>query len=314
MSKKVIYNIIKWLFVITAFAYLAYKLITFDNYTGFFEQWKNTPPSRFWWLAVVILLLPLNWGLETLKWKYLISNVQKIKFTDALKGVLAGITTGFFTPNRIGDMVGRSVFLQPDNRAAGITLSIVNSLTQNLIIILCGIPACILFFLKIKNNQSTQVVSFILIVCVLLILLILIYFSLPWFSEKLKNTRIGQKINKFTGFLSTYSTFELLKVILITFFRYAVFSFQFYCMLRFFNIELTPIQALIAIPTNYLFVTITPSIAFSEAAVRASYTVILFGTFSSDIANLALAGTAIWFVNWVIPLLIGSIFVAKSKI
>ena len=314
MSKKVIYNIIKWLFVIAAFAYLAYKLITFDNYTEFFEQWKNAPPARFGWLIIVLLLLPVNWGLETLKWKYLVSNVQKISFSNALKGVLSGITTGFFTPNRIGDMVGRAVYMQHDNRPAGIALSIVNSLTQNLIIILCGIPACILFFFKIKSDQSTGIIWFIIIACAILILLILVYFSLPFFSKKLKHTKLGKKLANFIGFLSTYSTHELLTIILITFCRYAVFSFQFFLMLRFFNIELTAWQALIAIPTNYLFVTITPSIAFSEAAVRASYAVMLFSEFSSNTANLVLAGATIWFINWVIPLLIGSVFVAKSKI
>ncbi len=84
-------------------------------------------------------------------------------------------------------------------------------------------------------------------------------------------------------------------------------------MLRFFDVQLTPWQALLAIPTNYLFVTFTPSLAFSEGALRASYAVFVLGFFSPQTVNIALAGVFIWVVNWVIPLLAGSVIMLRSK-
>ncbi|NDV47087.1 UPF0104 family protein [Paludibacter sp. 221] len=312
MSKKNIYTIIKWVFVVAALAYLAYKLISFDQYDEFIVQWRQTPPTRFWWLAAVFLLLPLNWALEALKWKVIVANIEKISFKTAIKSVLAGITTGFFTPNRIGDLVGRVLFLESHNYKPGVTLSLLNSLTQNLTIIFCGIPACILFF-SAHTNAFPNVWLYITLCVFLLIILAVFYFYLPRISVKSGNTRFGAKIKDFTDCLSGYSTISLLKVILISFVRYVVFSTQFYFMLSFFDVQLTPWQALLAIPTNYLFVTFTPSFAFSEAVIRASYAVFIIGFFSGQTVNIALAGVAIWFVNWVIPLLSGSVILLQSK-
>lgn len=313
MSKKTIYNIIKWLIVVAAFGYLGYKLFTFDKYDEFIEQWRQTPPARFWWLIAVFLLLPVNWLLESAKWQLIILRIQKIKFIEAFKGVFAGITAGFFTPNRLGDMFGRIIFLEKDNRASGITLSLLNSLTQNLIIILCGVPACIVFFLQRNGSFTNDIGLFIGISAVLLVLLGLFYFFLPTLSLRVQKIKIGSKINKFTACLSLYSTKDLLKIMAVTFFRYLIFSTQFFCMMHFFGIDLSAWQAVISIPTNYLFVTLTPSIAFSEMAVRASYSIFIFSAFSDQTINIALAGAAIWVVNWVIPLIVGSVITLRSK-
>lgn len=306
------YSAIKWLFVIAAFGYLAYKLIIFDKYDEFITQWQQTPASRFWWLAGVIALLPLNWSLESIKWMRITSHIQNLTFVQSLKGVLAGTTTGFFTPNRIGDLVGRIVFLRPQNRTAGVTLSLLNSLTQNLTIVLCGIPACILLFSR-SDNMNAGIQNYILISIALVVVFIMFYFFLPALSKKLKTTKLGQKINDFIACLSSYSTLDLIRIIFISFLRYLVFSTQFFFMLRFFDVHLTLWQAALAIPTNYLFVTFTPSVAFSEAALRASYAVFVIGFFSGQTLNIALAGIAIWVVNWVIPLLVGSVVMLKNS-
>jgi len=100
----------------------------------------------------------------------------------------------------------------------------------------------------------------------------------------------------------------------ISLLRYLVFCFQFFLMLRFFGVQLELWQALIAIPANYLFVTFTPSVAFSEAAVRSSYAVLFIGAFSGQVVGIALAGMCIWMVNFVFPMLVGSVVMLKSKI
>lgn len=309
---KTLYKAIKWLFVIAAFSYLAYKLITFDKYDVFISEWRSAPLSRFGWLAVALALLPLNLSIEALKWKALIKHVQELNFVQSLKSILSGITTGFFTPNRIGDMIGRIAFLKTANKASGVTLSLVSSLTQNITILLAGVPACILFFLKNENNVYTPLL-YITVSLLLFFLLGLLYLKLPQLSCKLQQTKPGAKINRFIAPLSDYTTPELIKVVFISFARYIVFSFQFFCMLRFFNVSLSLWQAFLTIPTYYLFVTFTPSIAFSEAATRASYAILLFGAFSTQYINIALAGVAIWFVNWAIPLAIGAVMFLRSK-
>jgi len=306
------YSAVKYLFVIASFAYLAYKLIAFDEYFEFIEQWQQTPANRLLWLIGVLVLLPLNWALESVKWMHITAHLQKLSFLQSLKGVLAGITTGFFTPNRIGDLVGRIVFLRPQNRTAGITLSLLNSFTQNFVIVFCGIPACILLFSK-NDSMNSGIQLYLAISISLLIVFASSYFLFPALSKKIKNRKTGEKLNKFVDCLSEYSTQNLLEIIFISLLRYVVFSAQFFFMLRFFNVHLTLWQALLAIPTNYLFITFTPSVAFSEVTLRASYAIFTLSFFSDQTINIGLAGMAIWFVNWIIPLLAGSAVMLKSK-
>ena len=305
--------LLKWVTVLVAFAFLFYKLLTFDQYPELISHWKQLPVSHFWWLAGVILLLPFNWVLESLKWKCLVSHVQKINTKEAVKSVLAGISTGFFTPNRVGELVGRVTFLHAENRKAGVTLGVVNSLTQNLIMALCGVPACICFFRM--NLAGIQFDKTLYLAGLTLGLLIvgLFYIYLPELSKRLQRSRYAEKVRAFTTCLAGYSGLDLTLVMLLSLGRYLIFSAQFFLMLRFFNVELTVLQALISIPTSYLFVTFTPSWAFSEAAVRSSCAVLVIGAFSGPVVDIALASVLIWAVNFIIPMFFGSLVLVKQK-
>ena len=309
-------GVLGWLgifIMIAAYSYLTYKLLTFDQYDELAAQWKNTPLSQFWWLAAVFLLLPINWLLEAVKWKKMTTNIQKINLSISMKAVLAGISTGFFTPNRVGELVGRVVFLEAEHRKAGVTLSLVNSLTQNLIMALCGIPAGLIFFYTTAGSLEADNSNFLLGIIGFLLVFGLFYFSLPILSKRLEESNIAKLIGVFTSCLSDFTITNLIIIMAISFARYLVFCTQFFLMLRFFSIHLDAWQALIAIPTNYLFVTFTPSVAFSEAAVRSSYSVIFIGVFSGQVVGIALAGVCIWAVNFVIPMLVGSVLMIRKR-
>jgi hypothetical protein len=248
-----------------------------------------------------------------MKWKRLVFHVQKINTKDAIKSVLAGISTGFFTPNRVGELVGRVTFLHADNRKAGVTLGIVNSLTQNLIMALCGLPACVYFFrMNLAGIQFNKVLYLVGLILGLLIVG-LVYANISRLSARLERSRYSGRVRAFTACLTAYSCTDLALVMLVSLGRYLIFSTQFFFMLHFFNVELTVLQALISIPTSYLFVTFTPSWAFSEAAVRSSCAVLVIGAFSGQVVDIALASVLIWAVNFIIPMFFGSLVLVKQK-
>ena len=302
-----------YIFLVIAYSFLAYKLLTFKHYPELVSQWKLMPNARFWWLAALFILLPFNWLFESIKWQLLCSNVQKITLKHSVKAVLAGISTGFFTPNRVGELVGRILFLDSKNQKAGVTLSLVNSLTQNLIMTLCGIPACILFFVSTSAKIQANHIYYLVLLLICLVGFGLLYFFLPQLSKRFKQSRFSLKIKEFTDCLSDFRRMELIRIMLISLIRYTVFCVQFFLILRFFGIDLTCWQALIAIPTNYLFVTFTPSLAFSEAAIRSSYAVISIGAFSGQTVSIALAGMSIWVINFVFPMLAGSVLMLRKN-
>jgi len=269
--------------------------------------------TQYVWLVAVVFLLPINLLLESLKWKLLVSGVQKIDLKSSLKAVLAGFSTGFFTPNRVGEMVGRILYLDEGKRKPGVTMSVLNSLTQNLVMILCGVPACIMFFVWTKAKYGVNIQLYLIVLVLSFVGFGLLYFFFPLLIRRIKSNMYTRKISSYVSCLSDYSVVSLLKILLISLFRYFVFSLQFYFILRFFGVDFSLLGAAIAIPTTYLFVTFTPTLAFSEAAVRSSYAVLFISAFSTQVAGIALAGVCIWIVNTVIPMLAGTILMAKTK-
>lgn len=303
----------KVLFIVSAYGFLLYKLASFDQYPALINEWKNMPSANFWWIQLVLILLPLNWWLEALKWKIMTAPVQKLTIKRSIYAVLAGISTGFFTPNRIGELVGRVLFLDADNRKAGVTLSLLNSVTQNIVMILCGIPALLLYIGYTSGKMDPNMMYYLLFLMLCIVASVLIYLFLPAITNRFKQNRYLVRITDYTDCLTSLSWRELIQITSISLLRYLVFSIQFYLMLRFFNIGISVWEAMIAIPTCYLFVTVTPTYSFSEAAVRSSYAVLVIGAFSGQEISIAIAGICIWLVNFVIPMLAGSLLVMAKR-
>jgi hypothetical protein len=306
--------LLKWGVVIAAYVFLAHKLIHFTHYDQLFFWWQQLPALQFCWLVAVVVLLPLNWFLEALKWNFLTAHIQKTSLKTSLEAVLAGVSTGFFTPNRVGELVGRVLYLDTGNRKAGIALSVVNSLTQNLVMAIFGIPACLILFYSTKNAFVLDMECFLWIALLFLALSLALYFSLPKVIRYVAQTAIAKRISDFTVGVSMHSRNDLFRIIGVSMLRYFVFCLQFFLMLRFFGIHLQVYEALIAIPTNYLLVTFLPSLAFSEVAVRSSSAVLVIGLFSGQVVNIALAGICIWAINFIVPMLIGSAMMIRRKV
>ena len=308
------YPYIKWLVLIASYGFLGCKIFEFAHSPASDSEWYLLSWKQIGWLVMAMILLPANIGIETIKWRYLVAGIEKLTFVKALKSVISGYTTGFFTPNRLGEYPGRAVYLPSGTRWKAITFGMVGTLAQTIILLLFGLFSfCLLVGQRsfpFLANEHLLMALFVIEVC----LAFTIYLLLPRLSRFANRWNISLKINTLLQWLSTFTTRQLAYVLLLALTRYAVFCLQFYCMLRFCSIQITVWQGFVSIASVYLFVTFTPSIAFSEAAIRGSYAVLFVGMFSANTVGIALAGVLVWFLNAVIPMLVGSVFFSKTKI
>jgi hypothetical protein len=307
--KNFIYKVLKYLILISAYTYVFYKIISFNNYTELIKHLKEMSINNFIYLLFVFLLLPINWLIEAYKWKKIVSKSQNLSVKTAYKSVLAGCSTGFFTPNRIGDMVGRLMFLDPANRKMGMSYFLVNSLSQNIAIILVGLPAAILFFSLVSNLFSVGFSYYFAGIILLFLVLSILLFILPRLAVSKKLNRLSTYIQAFVYF----KKLDFIKILAFSLFRFTIFCVQFYFMLLFWGVNLSVWQALLVIPTNYLFITFTPSLAFSEPAIRSSYGVLFIGAFLNQAPAIAFAGFALWLINYAFPMLFGAVFLVKKQ-
>lgn len=295
-------------FLVASVVYLAYEITRFKGYPELIGAFRNSSIEIYIWLVAVMALLPFNWLMEALKWRKVCSYLEKFKLNTAFKAILAGTSSGFVTPNRLGDIVGRMHFLLPANRKGAVSLAAINSLTQNIAILLPGIPLAILFFLQQQTDIKSE--TYILFLIVIMLLLICTLIVLPQIALRVKS----QKLLPYFSGLTNYTIKDMSVITGWSLLRFIVFSLQFFLMLRFFGVELTAAQAVTSIPVTYLLVTFTPSFAFSEAVIRGSWAIFVIGTFATNTPGILMAGVGLWFINVIIPVIIGNILILKLRL
>lgn len=300
------YACAKWVVLILAYGFLAYKLITFDDYATFFEGLRSIQLSQFVWLLLAVVLWHVNLWLESEKWRLLVAKLTPIPLTAALKSLLIGHTGGFATPNRLGEYPMRVMCFPSQVRLSAVAMGFVGSFIQNFIITVCGLVALCFF----RQNFEFSVAFFSLCLTVAVISFV-VFFFLPDSAAFILRKKQQARFADFWRSVSSFSRFQILEIVAVAFLRYVVFSFQFYLMLRFCGVSLSLFAACISIPIVYLCVTYTPSIAFSEAVVRSSYAILIIGCYSSNLVGIALAGILIWILNSALPMIIGSFLLRR---
>jgi hypothetical protein len=309
VQKKYFFKVFTWLISTASVLYVAYTLITFESYEELTEVFSHAGIVQFAWLFYVLLLLPFNWLIEALKWQKVSAGLEKLPVSVAVKAVLAGAATGFITPNKTGDILGRIVYLHEANRKPAISLAAVNSLTQNIAILIAGIPMAILFLSDNIHSTGFSAGFLIPLFAGILLVFLLLLFFLPRIVALIKS----EKLKIYFSGIGKYSKIDLLNISILSLLRFAVFNFQLYLLLHFFGVELSISEALISIPASYLFITFTPSLAVSEGLVRSSWAVIIIGQYSDNTAGIILAGIGLWLINVVVPVVAGNLLILSKK-
>lgn len=274
-----------------------------------------------WLLGFIFLLMVANWTLEAVKWKILISPLEKLNLVKALKAVFSGVAIAISTPNRIGEFGGRILYLQEESRLEAIPLTFVGSLAQLIATFCIGIPACgvllfnPLFIIQLPVLSSLLVRIFLLIVLSgVLTSLLLLYFRLdilrrwmskwPWFS----------RIDKYFRGLSFIGNKSLKWLLLLSLIRFVIFSAQFLFLLQIFGVQITVNQGFLAISMLYLILSIIPTVAVAELGIRGQVGLFLLGLFSSNKLGIVAATVGIWLINLLLPALLGTLLLVGIKV
>lgn len=296
-----------------------------------FQQIKNQPHLKQSWaeikasffsvkiiyLFIATALIAVNWGLEAWKWKLLVRSVRPIKFLSAYKAVLSGVSFSVALPNRVGEYIGRMLYQPEGSRLKTISLAIVGSLAQLLVTLLCGIIGLVV----LKNDlllvypQTVIWYQFVLYGLVFVALLLLfIYFNVGavvrifnrwlWNHHWLYLVESLQKFN--ASFLS--------KILFLSSLRYAVFLAQYAAMFYLFRVNITPGVVVSVMAVVFLALAVIPSIALMEVGLRGEISLRLVGLFSTNSLGIGLTTVTIWFINLILPALIGTVFLLNIKL
>ncbi|CAN5261681.1 hypothetical protein BH09BAC5_BH09BAC5_14420 [soil metagenome] len=291
--------ILKVAIVLLAVIYIAKRFYSGAGIENIPERLLSAIQKSPLLFILVLLLMPLNWLLEGLKWKITAGQQMNMSFADAMRGVLAGVTIGTATPNRIGEFAGRIFMGRAEDRVPLLFLSFVCSFCQVVVTFLAGIMG--LYLLENNSVLSKTETQFVYFSGLIFCLLPLTLFILP------------PKLKAKTDQLRKFPLRLFLLVFLLSLIRYSIYVIQFLLLLKLLDPDLFSVQTLAFITVSYLVVTLIPTFSFTEIFIRGSIAGIIFSTGGSGEEGF-IAAVLLWMINVAIPSLVGTIFVFRLKI
>lgn len=242
-----------------------------QSFEGF--DWQALNTGRLWLLCVMVLMLvPLNWYLEVVKWRLCVQPLTKITSKQALWSVLRGLSLNWVIPFTLGDFIGRSLNL-PKTKGT-IRANLVNRFASLWTTLFMFGIASVFYW----PSQTLFVGIGLFVVLMILIGAIL------WDD--------------------IYSLPVKMKILLTSSIRYLVFSLQFGLLLFHFCPEIPVLKLIAGIPVVFLIRTLAPSL-LGALGVREAAVIWTFTAFTAQPANLLVASLFLWLFNLVLPSLVG---------
>ncbi|MEN9512314.1 MAG: hypothetical protein RJB16_74 [Bacteroidota bacterium] len=237
--------------------------------------------------AILFFLMLLNFLVESFKWKIVLKSETAISIFTALKSVFVGQAFAFYTPNRIGEYVGRTMMLETENKIIAVGRMAWASYAQMIVTIIMGAIAIYINppFLPWLRWATPLLLIFALIV----------YFHKVTFSGILKSF----------NFLQIEISVKK-KLLALSFLRYSVYLAQYTWAAHILNIPIPFITLWVALAVMFLSLSIVPTISITELVIRGQLILLLLSPWYQNSLMLISLSTIIWAVNFLLPAIIGA--------
>jgi uncharacterized membrane protein YbhN (UPF0104 family) len=305
------------------FVWLSYSIFRqIQNQPQLEASWREIKASfgseKIYFLILVFILMIGNWSLEALKWKLTVKNVQPVSFLTSLKAVFSGVSFSVTTPNRVGEYLGRVLYMNEGNRLKVISLTILGSISQLIITILFGVLSLIILKPEIIKSGLSGWPAWINIVLtggiVVLIFLTVFYFRIGWLIKWIDRIPFLKKYNWLISELEKTDTTLLLRLLSVSALRYFIFGIQYYLLFRFFAVDVSWWQGFWATALMFFIMAITPTVALFEVVQKIYVTKEIFTIFTVNTLGIGFVTTTVWFINLVVPAAIGSLLILGLKL
>ena len=258
--------------------------------------------DRLYLFLIAVLLMPVNWGLETIKWRRLLRS--EVKFSRLLKSIIAGITIGFVTPGRTGEFAGRVMFLNDSNGAKVFYLSSIGGLAQTAASLAIAVPFVFLF----SNNLF---ITEIVLGCAIVYLMVFFRFDL--LNRLLSSWSFLQRYGLVIEHGDLPGIETQVSVLLLSAVRFGVYALQYVLLFMFFGLGFNTFALLTHSIVYLLAQTFSPLMPILDFSYRGASALYVFKDFSTNNIAILSAVMMVWLINLVLPALIGYFFILKRQ-
>ena len=269
----------------------------------FLSSWRDT--SSYFWIALLVLMV-LNWTLESWKWRTLLQNIEPISKAQAFKSVLTGLALGMLLPSGTGDVAGRIINLK--KKTEGIGAGIVSGIIQTIVTLSFGYVGLVFIVQKFCLKNTLE--------CYLVLgmpTLGLVASILFWYSKKLKLIQ-HKRIQQVLTAIFSLPKKQWVRLFVIGIIRHLVFILQFTLLFNWAGVKLPFTDTLAVINSVFLAKTIIPALNFvSDLGVRELSAIYFMRHYAVDVNQVITATFSLWLLNIGMPVLIGSIWILFTR-
>ncbi|MFN3753113.1 hypothetical protein [Flavobacterium sp.] len=296
-AKQFVVFLIKLLIVTAAFYFIYDQLA--ENSKLEWNKFQNLVLHKMSVLSMLFLFSfsVANRYLEILKWQNLVSFIKPISVGESTKQVLGALTAGIFTPNNLGEYAGKALYFDKKKTKKIIFLNLICNGIQMILSIVFGTIG--LYVL----GYTFYVLGIIGIV--------IVFLGVSFLSKSIKIK--GYSIEKIFAKINEIPKTIHRKNIVLAVCRYLVFSHQYYFLFLAFDVDLPYLTMMASIAAVYFLASSLPSFQFLDFAVKGSVAIFFFGKLGVNEWIVIFISTLMWFLNVVLPVVIGSYFVLKFK-
>lgn len=317
LKNKSIKIIFKSLVGIILFLWMAYSLyhqirLQPNLNSTIKEIWSLWSWYKLGLLIGVLLLMVLNWTIEAAKWRLQLRDTESLSLWESLQSVLTGLAVSVITPNRIGEYVGRILYLKNVHKLQGITVTIVGSFAQLIITAFLGLIGLIFYISNISHSLWLNV---LLISSVILCTgLTFLYFNLGKLIDWSSKISFLKKVRIYLEIVRRFDRIMLNKILLLSLCRYLVYTLQFVILLKLMLVNASVLNIVFTIWLIFWAMAIVPTIAIAEIGIRGETALFFLAPLSANHFGIVSSSMLLWLINLIIPALLGCLFVFRMKI
>lgn len=322
-SLKIFFNYIIGPILFVWLSWSIYRQI--QQQKGLHQSWSTIvavlKSNSQWRLYIAVALMFLNLGLEAKKWQVLMQAIQPLSYWRSFRAIFSGQALASSTPNRVGEFVGRIVYLNDGNRLRALSLSAVGSFAQIIVTFTMGLFAILLVYtsITVKLQSVFSLGKFwvnwlVYALSVTVIVQLLCYYNLSWITKLIERIPFVRRYRFFIQKLEELHNKQLTNILFLSLLRYVVYVVQYLLLFQLFQVDISWWIIVSLVCVQLMLMAVVPVIALAELGIRGQLSIALFGLFSSNTIGIIAAVSGIWLINLIIPALAGSLLILGIRI
>lgn len=290
-------------------------LIFYIEPKAIYETYKRADKLIF---VSVFILLFVNLYLQFYKWKILSQQYFDINKDKTIwYSLFYGISGGIFTPMKSGEYFARALPYKKAKVLDVILATIVDKFIPIFFIIVIGGTLFLFYLRNLVGISIVTTIGFAIIFNLLIFVLLLVFFGNSTTSIKtkdwLKSISYFEKSFERGKFLKSMNKKTFVKHVMASFLYHITFTTQMALLLIAFSGQFNYLLFLFIANLIIFVQIIIPPIAFGEIGVREGAAVYFLQSFGFEGAIGFSAAMSLFFINLLIPSLIGLTLLLKKE-